>query len=80
MWSKKLILGAFLALLGVSVGGWYLWKTAYHKGVVDGVDFYHSMCYNNTGPGFVYDEQGRVVVCGRLTQLQEEPTPQGKPS
>ena len=73
MWSRKTILGAILALLGVSVGGWYGWKTAYSKGLEEGVDFYHQMCYNNGG--VVFDEQGRVVLCGPLTQIPEEGVP-----
>lgn len=77
-WSKYRLYRASKAILGLcllasaSLVGYNYGKT---QGIVEGVDFYHSMCYNNGG--LVIDEQGRAVVCSPLTQIPKQEMQQG---
>jgi len=66
---KQALLGAFLALLGLSAGylvGRHVGKTA---GIVEGLTDYHNMCYNN-GPGFIIIDK-RTVVCSPAGKLSD---------
>lgn len=55
---------ALSVLVGVS---WFSYSQGKTSGIVQGVDFYHHMCYDNGG--MIIDEAGRVVVCKGLTQM-----------
>ena len=67
---KKWLLGAFLALLGLLATHYLAFKSGFVHGTMHGVDFVHQMCYNNGG--IIIDEQGRAIVCGRLTQVPQK--------
>lgn len=56
-----------LVMFFAGLAAWFQGKTL---GQAEGVDFYHSMCYNSSTPAFVAIDT-RVVVCSRLTTLDK---------
>ena len=64
-WIKAIIAVVITASL---VGShWFTHDRALRKGL----DMYHEVCYT-TGPGFVVNEQGQVVMCGPLTTIPQD--------
>jgi hypothetical protein len=72
-WSGNRLYRPIKALLALSVlaiftgAGYYQGKKV---GTTEGVELYHSMCYNVGG--FIVDEEGRAVQCAPLTQLPKK--------
>lgn len=72
-WSGNRLYRPIKALLGLSLVvalSSLSWAVGVRSGQREGVDFYHSMCYNNGG--MIIDEQGRAVVCSPLTQIPKK--------
>jgi hypothetical protein len=67
---KKRLLGAFLALVALLGSNWLSYNTGKTHGNIEGVSFYHHMCYNNGG--MVINEAGEAVLCAPLVKIPEE--------
>jgi hypothetical protein len=67
--SKRLV-GAFLALLGLLGTHWLAYQTGKTHGNIEGIDFYHHMCYNRGG--MVINEAGEAVLCTPLVKIPKE--------
>ena len=71
MWSKKLVLWAFAALLAVCLGVGYITTTkAYEAGTINGINLYHQQCYNIGG--YIWNKEGQIVVCKGLSTIPEQ--------
>ncbi len=66
----KRLLGAFLALLGLLGTNYLSYSTGKTHGTIEGVEFFHHMCYNNGG--MVINEAGEAVLCAPLVKIPEE--------
>lgn len=66
---KWKLLGAFLALVGVSVVSAVLMVAFYQHGIQKGIDMYHNQCYNFK-EGFVV-RNNQVVKCEALTTIPD---------
>lgn len=71
MWSRKLVLGAFAALLAVCFWVGYITTTkAYAAGILNGINLYHQQCYQVGG--YIWNKEGQVVVCKGLSTIPEQ--------
>ena len=71
MWSKKLVLWAFTALLALFLGlGYYAVDQSYKAGTLNGINLYHQQCFQVGG--YIWNEAGQVVVCKGLTTIPEK--------
>ena len=75
-WSKYRLyrpIKGLLALLLVGLAAWFSYsfgeKQGTVKGIVKGIDMYHSMCYNNGG---IVILDGQVVGCGALGEVPKK--------
>ncbi len=65
---KKIILGLAVVLLPTLIG-----VASYRAGVAEGIDKYHSQCFNMGG--YIIDDTGRVVQCAPLTIIPRQELP-----
>lgn len=70
----KRLLGAFLALVALSLTGKGLWVYGNEAGYARGLTDYHNMCYHG---GMVVIEE-KVVICAPLTSLPKNEVPLDK--
>jgi hypothetical protein len=69
--TKRVVVYLFVALAAASVLGWYAFDALKNHYVRQGLDMYHSQCYNN-GPGIIMNEQGTTVECRPLTKIPQK--------
>lgn len=46
--------------------------TGYKRGLNEGVDMYHQLCYNSSDGRIVIHDDGTVVMCAPLTKIIQE--------
>lgn len=81
-WRKYVpivLISAFYAVSLLSV-----WKFGQHdghtKGVIEGIDAYHQICYNGYPPTQIMDNNtGTVVICAPMVKVPQEEIKKLKP-
>ena len=62
--------------LSILISNLIVWKigdkAGYDRGVNDGVDMYHQLCYNSSEGRLMWNKDETVVVCAPLTKMQKE--------
>lgn len=71
MWSRKAVLGAFLALLALYSWLWYTTAVdSAAEGIKRGIHLYHQQCFQIGG--YIWNEEGHVVHCQPVITIPRE--------